>query len=121
ERQGGAGAGGGRPGGAPFTAPRIAKAGAGWSASSTCKREFGETSMTIVTRESVTGDLQSKYTLKSTRTVSGAPRPEMNRATTTTDEAAYKGACTAGQKGGDLTAYGRTVNLLAGGGRGGGG
>jgi hypothetical protein len=59
--------------------------------------------------------------LKSTRTVSGAPRPEMNRSTTTTVEAAYKGACPAGQKGGDLTADGRTVNLLAGGGRGGGG
>jgi hypothetical protein len=44
----------------------------------------------------------------------------MNRATTTTVSGVYKGACPAGQKGGDLTTDGNTVNLMAGG-RGGGG
>ena len=76
--------------------------------------------MTIVTSASLTGDLASKYTMRSKRTVSGAPREEMNRSTTTTVNATYKGACPAGQKGGDLTVNGNTTNLLAGGGRPGG-
>jgi hypothetical protein len=40
----------------------------------------------------------------------------MNRATTVTVNATYKGACPSGQKGGDLTVDGRTTNLMAGGG-----
>lgn len=130
---GGGEGGGGRPGGfqggggggggvqTPCPPPKIAKAGAGWTSSSTCKRELGDASMTIVTKDSLTGDLQARYSLKATRTVSGAPRPEMNRATTTTVNGVYKGACPAGQKGGDLTIDGQTSNLMAGGGRGRGG
>jgi len=128
-RPGGEG-GGGRPGGfqggggggTPCPPPKISKAGAGWSSTSTCKREFGDASMTIVTKDSLSGDLQTKYSLKATRTVSGAPRPEMNRTTVTTVNGVYKGACPSGQKGGDLTSNGATTNLMtAGGGRGSGG
>jgi hypothetical protein len=118
------GGGGGRPGGgggSPCPPLKISKAGAGWKGSSVCKREFGEgASMTITQSDSLIGDLQSKYTLKATRTISGAPREEMNRATTTTVNATYKGACPSGQKGGDLTINGETSNLMAGRGQGGG-
>jgi len=116
--QGGGGAGGGQT---PCPPPKISKAGAGWSSTSTCKREFGDSAMTIVTKDNLTGDLQAKYSLKATRTVSGAPRPEMNRSTTTTVNGVYKGACPAGQKGGDLTVDGATTSLMQGGGRGRGG
>jgi hypothetical protein len=112
---GGGGGGGGQRGGAPCPL-KVSKDGAGWKASSTCKREFGENSMTIATSGTLTGDLASKYSVRLRRSVTGAPREEMNRTTTTTVNATYKGACPAGQKGGDLTVGGDTINLLAGGG-----
>lgn len=113
----GAGAGGPRPGGGggggAQCPPRITKTAAGWQGSATCTREMGEASMQISVSETLSGDLQSKYTLKSRRTISGAPMPQMNRTIDLTVEGAYAGACPAGQTGGDLTIGGRTVNLAS--------
>lgn len=101
---------GGFGGGAPC-APRITKQGAGWKGAATCTRQIGEAEMQITLYENLTGDLSSRYSLKSTRTVSGAPAPQMNRTTTLTVEGTWKGPCPAGQSGGDLTTGGRTINL----------
>jgi hypothetical protein len=116
QRQGGFAGGGGRPGGAAPCPLKVSKDGTGWKASSTCKREMGDAEMTIATSANLTGDLASKYTMRLRRSVTGAPREEMNRTTTTTVNATYRGACSSGQKGGDLTVNGDTVNLLAAGG-----
>jgi hypothetical protein len=120
----GAGArqGGGRPGGAggaDACRPKVSKAGSGWKSSTSCTREFGDTVLKISGSATVTGDLNSKYTMKSTRTTAGSSDPTRNRSVTTTVSGVFKGPCPAGQKGGDLTTDGTTVNVMQG--RGGGG
>lgn len=113
-RPGGGEGAGPRPGGfgagAPC-APRISKQGAGWKGAATCTRQIGDGEMQISLDETLTGDLSSRYSLKSSRTISGAPAPQMNRTTTLTVEGTWKGPCPAGQSGGDLTTGGRTINL----------
>ena len=91
---------------------KVSKEGAGWRSTSRCTREMGDASMTISTNSAVTGDLDTQYTLKASRTVSGAPMEQMNRTTDVTVTGAYKGSCPSGQKGGDLTVGGRTSSVL---------
>ncbi|CAN5264087.1 hypothetical protein BH11PSE2_BH11PSE2_18540 [soil metagenome] len=95
----------------------ISHAGAGWKSVTNCTREFGENTMKITGTETVTGDLNAKYTMKSHRVTAG----EETRTTDITVNGVYKGACPAGQKAGDITIDGRTFNALEGRGGGGGG
>jgi hypothetical protein len=113
---GGQGAGRGGFGGGGFGAgsqPTIARAGAGWTSTSSCTIERGETSITMSSKLTLTGDLVTSYAVKGSRTTPAGTTPVSVTAT-------YKGACPAGMTAGDLTsASGQTRNVLQG--RGGGG
>jgi hypothetical protein len=107
---------------APGCEPKLAKAGKGWSASFTCNQDIQGQSVKRVGSQSLSGDLSSKYTVHGTTTISGATgdMARMNSVRTTTVTGVYKGACPAGQRGGDQTgADGQTRNILTaqGGGR----
>jgi hypothetical protein len=105
--------------GGPDCVPKVGHNGSTWTLSSTCVNEFQGNSVTRSTSETLTGDLNAKYTLKTTTTTSGAPAEmaQMNATRTTTQSGTWKGACPAGQVGGDFTgADGQKRNLLQGGG-----
>jgi hypothetical protein len=114
-RAGGGGGfgGGGFGGGNPACAPKVAKAGDGWTSTSSCTIERGENTITMSTRLTLSGDLATSYTVKGTRTGPGGSTPVSVTGT-------YKGACPAGMNPGDLKGpSGQTRNVLQG--RGGGG
>lgn len=94
---------GGRGGGGRAGAcqPRISKNGSNWRATTDCTNSFGDTTFTTKGTQTITGDLNTRYTMKSAMTMSGGDRGGQTMNSTVTGE--YKGACPAGQKGGDMT------------------
>jgi hypothetical protein len=115
-RAGGGGfGGGGFGGGNPACAPKVAKAGDGWTSTSSCTVERGDTPIKMSTKLTLSGDLSTSYTVKGTRSGMGGSNPVSVTGT-------YKGACPAGMKPGDLKGpSGQTRNVLQGRGGGGGG
>jgi len=107
-RQGG---GGGRGANCPV---RITKAGDGWRATANCTNTFGENTITIARTSTLSGDLQTRYTVTTRNSTRGGPQGEQTTNTTVTGQ--YQGACPAGARPGDLTTGGNTRNVLAGGG-----
>jgi len=95
--------------------PKLTKTAKGWSQSYTCSNPGRDgATMTTSSNETLTGDLNTRYTVSGTNKVSGG---DLNFTRTTTVTGVYKGACPAGQKGGDMTdASGQTRNILQGGG-----
>jgi hypothetical protein len=111
-RRAGGGFGGGFGGGAGCQ-PTVARAGDGWTSTSSCTIERGETSIKMSSKLTLSGDLATSYTVKGSRTTPAGTSPVSVTAT-------YKGACPAGMNSGDLkSASGQTRNVLQG--RGGGG
>lgn len=114
----------GRP--APGCEPKLEKKTKGWSASFTCTQDIQGQTVKRVGNQTLSGDLNSKYTVHGTTTISGATgeMARMNSVRTTTVTGVYKGDCPSGQRGGDQTGPdGQTRNILtapAGGGRRGG-
>jgi hypothetical protein len=107
----------------PGCDPKLAKAGKGWSSSFSCTQDMQGQTIKRSGVQTLSGDLSSKYTVKGTTTISGATgdMARMNSTRTTTTTGAYKGACPAGQTGGDQTsADGQTRNILSQGNGGGG-
>ena len=96
--------------------PKIAKAGDGWTATTSCTREMGEMTMKTSGKMTLTGDLATSYKITGSRTVSGGPQ---DRTTQINVTGTYKGACPADMKPGDLKGENGTRNVLQG--RGGGG
>jgi hypothetical protein len=92
--------GGGR---GPGCEPKIAKAGAGWTSKVSCTREFGDNVIKMSSSETLTGDLNVRYSIKGTSTTSGSGREEMNGARNITGSGVFKGPCPAGAKPGDFT------------------
>lgn len=82
--------------------PKIAKQGAGWTATTACTREFGDASVQMKSSQTLTGDLSKSYQLKGTTTTSGGPNEEMNGTRNTSASGTYAGACPAGMKAGDF-------------------
>lgn len=109
----GFGGGGGFGGGAnPACQPKVAKAGDGWTSTSSCTIERGDTSIKMASKLTLTGDLSTSYTIKGSRTTPGGANPVSVTAT-------YKGPCPSDMKPGDLKGPNGTRNVLQG--RGGGG
>ena len=111
----GGGSGGGGFGACP---PTIARAGAAWTATTSCTREMGEMTVKTSGKMTLTGDLATSYKITGNRTVSGGPREGVTQINVT---ASYKGACPADMQPGDLKGENGTRNLLQGRGPGGGG
>ena len=104
-------------------APKIARGTNGaWTATMTCTRSFGDSTVRISSTQTLTGDLNTRYQLKGTTTTSGSPNPEMDGTRNITASGVYQGPCPAGKKPGDFTGSdGETRNILQGGGGLGGG
>jgi len=84
--------------------------GGGWSIASICKMDEGGV---VSTRGEVTGDFAKAYRMEAQNTISGASSSLMNGTHNMTIEAAWKGPCPAGLKGGDvLLPGGMRINLL---------
>jgi len=105
---GGQRAGGGFGGANPACAPKVAKTGDGWTSTSSCTIERGETSIKTSSKLTLTGDLATSYTIKGSRTTPGGTNAVSVTGT-------YKGACPAGMNPGDLKGpTGQTRNVLQG-------
>jgi hypothetical protein len=99
----------------PGCDPKLEKKGKGWSASFTCTQDIQGQTIKRVGNQTLTGDLNSRYTVHGATTMSGASGDlaRMNSARTTTITGVYKGECPSGQRGGDQTgADGQTRNVL---------
>jgi hypothetical protein len=99
----------------PGCSPKLAKSGKGWISSFTCTQNIQDQTIKRSGSQTLSGDLDSKYTVRGTTTISGATgdMARMNSTRTTTVTGVYKGACPAGQTGGDQTGSdGQTRNIL---------
>jgi len=103
---------GGR-GGGQGCEPKIAKTASGWTSSMSCTRSFGDNSMKVSSRQTLTGDLNSRYQLKGTSSTSGGPSEDMNGTRNTSATGVYQGLCPAGMKPGDFKgADGQIRNVM---------
>lgn len=94
--------------GGPACPTRIAKTDAGWTSTASCSRAVGNKTYKLATSLTLTGDLQTGYAVKGTRSA-------MDIAAPVSITGIYKGACPVGMKPGDYkTADGQTRNLLQG-------
>jgi hypothetical protein len=86
------------------------KTGGSWAFSSVCNMGSGGT---VTTAGTVTGDFATAYKVRSDTTTVGAVVPQMNGDRKVDIDAAWRGPCKPGQKGGDMVLpNGMKVNLL---------
>lgn len=102
---------GGQAGAAQCRNSQTREADGSWRFSSACDMGSGGTVTTVGT---ATGDFSSRYTVTADSTTSGAAVPQMNRSQRVTVQAAWRGACPADMKPGDLSVPGVGVISLSG-------
>lgn len=108
ERRGPGGGFGGGGFGSPACPPTITKTDTGWTSTSSCTRSMGDRTFKLATSLTLTGDLQTRYVVKGTRSAMDVTAP-------VSITGLYKGACPAGMNPGDYKgADGQIRNLLQG-------
>lgn len=94
-------------GSAQCSKPSFTPTPGGMAFESTC--DMGANGKTV-TKGVVTGDFNSKYTMKLTATTTGAAAPQANGVHEMTMDAAWEGPCPAGMAGGDININGMVIN-----------